>query len=321
MPIAISKQPLMVVAGPTASGKTGLAATVAKRLSGEVISADSMQIYRELRIGTARPTQEEMDGVPHHLLGFLPLTERYSVARYVQDAHAAIAAVAKRKNLPILCGGTGLYIQSVITNTTFSAQGDTSSARARLRREAKEKGGGALLERLRACDPETAGRLHPNDIGRIVRALEVYETTGVTMSEQIRLSREAPTPYKTCLLVLDFHDRQTLYDRINRRVDAMLEAGLLDEAKTVLQTEQAPTAMQAIGYKELAPYFAGERSLEEAVENLKRETRRYAKRQLSWFRRMTDAYFLYVDDYQSDAALAEAAVSRFQEWRKGKEQA
>lgn len=307
------KQPLLVVAGPTASGKTGLAVALAGRLGGEVISADSMQVYRELKIGTARPDEAEMGGIPHHLLGFLPLSERYSVARYTEDAHAAIRTVAARKRLPILCGGTGLYIQSVVTGTVFSEQPDTTAVRERLRREAEALGGQTMLERLRAFDPETADRLHPHDIGRIVRALELYETTGVTMSEQRRRSRALPSPYDTCLLILDFRDRQRLYDRINRRVDAMLAAGLLDEAAAVLQTAEAPTAMQAIGYKELAPYFSGNCPLAEAVENLKRETRRYAKRQLSWFRRMEDARFLYVDELQDEEALAEAAAASFLE--------
>lgn len=301
-----SLRPLAVVAGPTASGKTALAVELAKRLNGEVVSADSMQVYELLRIGTARPTEEEMGGVPHHLLGFLPLSVPYSVAQYSADAHAVMAQVEARGRLPILCGGTGLYIQAVTENLVFSEQAGDPDLRAALRERASREGGAVLLEELRRVDPVTAARLHPHDIGRIVRALEVYAVTGRTLTEQNRLSREGGPLYQTAGILLDFRDRQVLYDRINRRVDRMLEQGLLQEAEQVLSSEQAPTAMQAIGYKELAPYFRGEISLPEAVEKLKRETRRYAKRQLSWFRRMP-LQTLYVDDMPDGRGLTEQA--------------
>ena len=305
------KQKLMVVAGPTASGKTALAVALAKRLDGEVISADSMQVYKDARIGTARPTEQEMDGVPHHLIGFVPMSEAYSVAQYAADAHAAIADVAARGKQPILCGGTGLYIQAVLQNLTFSQEDSHEECRARLRREAEEQGGAELLTRLRAIDPDTADRLHEHDLGRIVRALEVYETTGRTMSEQRDLSRGTPSPYEATLAVLDFRRRQTLYDRIDRRVDEMMAAGLLAEARTLLSGDDAPTAMQAIGYKELAPAVRGEESLADAVARLKQSTRRYAKRQLSWFRHQPDARFFYVDDYAGVEPLLEAVLN---EW-------
>ena len=290
---------LIVIAGPTASGKTALSVGLAKHLGGEVISADSMQVYRDLQIGTARPTEEEMAGVPHHLVGTTPLSVRYSVAQYAADAKAAIAGVVARGRQPILCGGTGLYIQAVTENLAFSEEAgdETLSCRARLREQLGQVGGEEMLRRLALVDAETAGRLHPNDHGRILRALEVYELTGVTMSEWNRRSRAVPPPYDTRTIVLNFRDRAVLYDRIDRRVDGMLSAGLLEEAESVLASPDAPTAMQAIGYKELAPYFAGACSLEAAVENLKRETRRYAKRQLSWFRRYGDEAMVYVDDY------------------------
>lgn len=301
---------LLVVAGPTASGKTALAVALAKRLDGEVVSADSMQVYAEPVIGTARPSVEEMDGVPHHLLGFLPLSERYSVARYAADARAVLDEIYMRGHQPLLCGGTGLYIQAVTENLAFSEEtGDeTLALRERLREELAANGGEAMLRRLAAVDAPTAARLHPNDNGRIVRALEVFEQTGVPMSEWIRRSKATPPPYNTCMLVLNFRNRAVLYDRIDRRVDEMLRQGLLDEAQKILRSPAAPTAMQAIGYKELAPYLAGERTLAEAVDNLKRETRRYAKRQLSWFRRAAGAHILYVDDYPDRAALIEAAL-------------
>lgn len=309
--------PLLVVAGPTASGKTGLAVRLASRIGGEVVSADSMQVYADLSVGTARPTAEEMAGIPHHLLGFLPMNENYSVARYVEDAHRAIAEIHARGRQAVLCGGTGLYIQSLLDNLTFAEQDGDRSLRDELRARAQEQGGEALLEELRQVDPETADRLHPHDVGRIVRALEVYRTTGIPISEQARRARSAPSPYAPCLIVLDARQRQVLYDRINRRVDAMLEAGLLDEARRVLQSPHAATAAQAIGYKELAPYFAGECPLGEAVEHLKQGTRRYAKRQLSWFRRMKGAHFLYIDDYSRPDLLGDAAFALWEKHRKG----
>ena len=298
---------LLTVAGPTASGKTALAVALAKALGGEVISADSMQVYAEPFIGTARPSEEEMAGIPHHLLGFLPLTEEYSVARYAADAKAAIAAVKARGNRPILCGGTGLYIQAVTENLTFSPEDSHDACRTRLKARAAAEGSAALLEELRVIDPETAARLHQNDENRIIRALEVYETTGRTMTEQRRLSRLQPPPYDHTLLFLDFRDRAVLYDRIDRRVDRMLKEGLVEEAHRLLSAPTAATAMQAIGYKELAPYFEGTLTFEEAVANLKQATRRYAKRQLSWFRRLPSVT-LYVDDYATAADLAAAAL-------------
>ena len=304
--------PLPVVAGPTASGKTGLAVALAKALNGEVVSADSMQVYDGLRVGTARPTDEEMGGIPHHLLGFLPLAEKYSVARYMEDAAAAIAGILERERQPILCGGTGLYIQSLLENRRYAPGGGTDKLREALLVRAEREGGEALLRELEKGDPETAARLHPNDTGRIVRALELLYATGLTMSEQVRRSHPEPSPYAACLLVLDARDRQVLYDRINRRTDAMLQKGLLEEAELALRLSSGSTAVQAIGYKELAPYFEGVLALEEAVENLKRQTRRYAKRQLTWFRRMARleaAHFLYIDDYPDAAALADTALT------------
>ena len=302
---------LTVVAGPTASGKTALAIALAKRMSGEIVSADSMQVYDELMIGTARPSIEEMNGVPHHLIGHLPLTERYSVARYAADAKAVIERLQNNGVHPILCGGTGLYIQAVTENLAFSEEGGDESLtlRKQLQADYATYGGEAMRKRLEEHDPETAARLHPNDQGRIVRALEVALLTGVPMSEWIRRSRLEPPPYDTRMIVLDFHDRSVLYNRINQRVDIMLEQGLLEEAEAVLQSPYAPTAMQAIGYKELAPYFSGVCTLDEAVENLKRETRRYAKRQLSWFRRIETAHTLYVDEFADKEALIEAALT------------
>ena len=311
----LQRIPLPVVAGPTASGKTGLAVALAKKLNGEVVSADSMQIYRELSIGTARPTEEEMQGIPHHLMGFLPLEASYSVARYTQDAKAAIDGIWQRKKQPILCGGTGLYIQALTENLQFQQEpAGGGEVRRALQKRARREGGEALLRELAAVDPRTAERLHPNDVTRIVRALELTATTGITMSEQYSRSRREPSPYEVCLLVLDVRDRAVLYDRINRRVEKMAERGLLEEARRALCLAPGSTALQAIGYKELAAYFSGGLSLEETLEHLKRQTRRYAKRQLTWFHRMSAARFLYIDEYEDEAALQEAALRAIEEY-------
>lgn len=306
-----------VIAGPTASGKTALAVEMAKRLDGEIVSADSMQIYDGISVGTARPTSSEMQGVPHHLLGFLPLSAAYSVAQYVKDAKRAIAEIEERGKLAVLCGGTGLYLQSLIENITFSdAAVSSEDLRRELRKQFETEGGAALLAALKEVDPETAGRLHENDAGRIIRALEVYRLTGHTISEQAAQSRAVPADFDVCMLVLDFRDREKLYARIHARVDSMVQNGLLEEAKSVLSGPFAPTAMQAIGYKELKPYFDGALSLDETLDNLKKGTRHYAKRQLSWFRRMPQAQFLYVDDYDGLEQLTEAALTVWKQ-RKG----
>ena len=310
---AENRLPLVALAGPTASGKTALSVALAKRFSAEVICADSMQIYAGLSIGTARPTDEETQGVPHHLFGFLSPEEAYSVARYADDARRVIGEVHSRGHLPLLCGGTGLYLEAVLKNLQFAAEPESAAVRDRLKAEAAEKGNEAMLCALRAVDPETAARLHPNDLGRILRALEVFEVTGLTITEQKRRSRAVPSPYRSLLLVLDYRDRQTLYDRIDRRVDLMLSAGLAEEAKAFLSAGHAPTAMQAIGYKELLPWLAGEKSLAEAAEDLKQSTRHYAKRQLSWFRRMEQAEFLFADDYASLSELTDAAAQKITE--------
>lgn len=306
---------IAVIAGPTASGKTALAAEVAKRLHGEVVCADSMQIYRGMNIATAKPTIDEMQGVPHHIVDFLEPSEAFSVADYVELAHKVISDISSRGSLPIICGGTGLYIDSLTENIAFQQTVSETPVRSELKALAAEKGNAYLLEILREIDPECAARLHENNINRIIRAIEVYRTTGVTMSEQIRLSRQSGSPYSVCRICLDYRDRSVLYDRIDRRVDIMLENGLLDEAEKVLSDGTLKTARQAIGYKELAPYFSGELPLSECIDNLKRSTRRYAKRQLTWFRRNPDANWLYPDELGSE--LVGRAVGIIDNFLKG----
>ena len=264
--------PLLVVAGPTASGKTALAVTLCEALHGEVVSADSMQIYRGMDIATAKPSADELARAPHYLIGVIDPAARFSVAQYAPLAHAAIRDIHARGKLPILCGGTGLYIQAVTENLTLT-QG-----------ELEHGPGEGTWEALRAIDPAAAARIHPNDRKRISHALALYRATGVTLTEQNVRSRETPSPYRARMIFLNARDRQVLYDRIDARVDWMMAHGLVEEARGRRQ-EAGMTAAQAIGYKELEPYFLGACSLEEAAARLKQETRRYAKRQLSWFRR------------------------------------
>ncbi len=308
--MSAQRQPLLVVAGPTASGKTSLAIALAKALDGEVISADSMQVYGDIPIATACPTVAERDGVPHHLLGHVSLDEAYNVARYAEEARTAVADVASRKKLPILCGGTGLYIAAVTDNVRYASQDDKRAAmlRQRLQEEAAVEGDEAMWQRLRAVDPDLADKLHIHDRGRVLRAIEIFELTGVTMSEWHRRQKAEPSPYDVTMIVLDFHDRSRLYDRIDRRVDVMMRQGLLEETAAVVRLE-APTAEQAIGCKELRPYFNGECTLSEALEVMKRRSRQYAKRQLSWFRRIETATVLYVDEYDTAEELALAALA------------
>lgn len=293
------KIPLLAVVGPTASGKTALAVQLAKKYEGEIVSADSMQIYREISIATAKPDPLEQEGIPHHLIDCASINEEYNVARYVADAAKIIAEIAGRGKLPILAGGTGLYISSLVDNIVFSPSQRNDSLREALWQRIETEGAASLLQELRTFDPEMAASLHPNNCGRIVRAIEIYRTTGITMTEHNRRSRATPAPYRLCMLGIDYKNRQDLYHRIDLRVDRMIQAGLLEEARWFLNLPNAKTSAQAIGYKELSPYFKGEISLDDAVENLKRETRRYAKRQLTWFRRDKRVHWYYVDEHNS----------------------
>lgn len=285
---------VIVICGPTASGKTALAVELAKIYNGEVISADSMQIYTDMDIASAKPTPEEQQGIPHHLVGFLDPADSFSVADYVKMCDACVRDILVRGKTPIICGGTGLYISSFVDNLTFDDSEQDYEFREEMRRFAEENGNSALLERLREVDPETAETLHENNVGRIIRALEVYKTTGHTISQAKAMSRENPSPYEFVMITLDFADREQLHEHINRRVDDMVERGLVEEARQCFNQENRQTAAQAIGCKELYPYFLGERSLEECIEELKLRTRQYAKRQLTWFRRDKRIYRLEI---------------------------
>ncbi|MBQ9482688.1 MAG: tRNA (adenosine(37)-N6)-dimethylallyltransferase MiaA [Ruminiclostridium sp.] len=275
---------VVVVCGPTASGKTKLAVDIAREFGGEVVSADSMQIYNGMDIASAKPTEKEKMGIPHHLMDFLDPTEPFSVADYVVMARDVVSDIHGRGKLPVICGGTGLYINSLIDNIEFDDAGSDPVYRAELNSIAAERGNGYVLEMLRKVDPEVASQLHENNLKRIIRALEVYKLSGKTMTEQKAASRLHPSPYEPCMMMID-HPREVLYERIDRRVDMMLEAGLEAEAREFFTHTDYVTASQAIGYKELKPYIDGELGLAECVETLKRETRRYAKRQLTWFKK------------------------------------
>lgn len=298
-----SKIPVICVVGPTASGKTALSIALAKKYNAEIVSCDSMQIYGCMNIGTAKPSVEEMDGIPHHLIGFLDSDENFSVAQYVKLASEAIVDIRSKGKNVVIVGGTGLYFSSLIDNIVFNEQDGDPALRAELEQLSKQRGGEHLLEILRELDPEIAEKLHPNNVGRIIRAIEVCKTTGITMTEQQKIAREVESPYDPCIIGLDFSDRQKLYDRINLRVDLMLEQGLMEENRRLLNTKLSKTALQAIGFKEFLPYMNGEATLEECTENLKMQTRRYAKRQLTWFRRDTRINWVRPDEFDGFPAL------------------
>ncbi len=301
------KIPVIAVVGPTASGKTGLGVALARRYNGEVISADSMQIYKYMDIATAKPTKAEMQGVPHHLIDFLPPDKPFSVAEYVGLAREKIADVSSRGKLPVIVGGTGLYVSSLLENIEFSNSSSDEALRAELANIAREQGVDRLLEILGEFDSESRERLSgQKNAKRIIRAIEIYKTTGVTMTESLKKSRLNEPPYRCVKIGLRARDRNYLYERINNRVDEMLENGLIDETKRIIDLNLGQTAKMAIGYKELAPYLSGEVSLEEAVEGLKTETRRYAKRQLTWFRRDENINWLEIDAMPTDELIKSA---------------
>lgn len=300
---------VIAVVGPTASGKTSLAVSLAQKYHGEVVSADSMQVYRGMDIATAKPTPEEMGPIPHHLIDFLDPSEEFSVADYAKLAHKTIEEISMRGKQPFLVGGTGLYLDSVLDNIQFAQMKNDPQLERELLQLAQQEGHEALFAKLAEVDPETASRLHPNNLGRVIRAIVVYQLTGITMAEHQRRSREGPVKYQSLKIGLNYSDRQILYQRIEQRVDQMLDLGLLDEARQVFDNKTKKTAAQAIGYKELYNYFEGKISLEEAIDQLKRETRRYAKRQLSWLRRDKNILWFYPDSEDFNEILKKIAFS------------
>ncbi len=266
-------------------GKTALSIEIAKRVHGEIVSADSMQIYKEMDIGSAKPTKEEMEGIPHYLLDFVSPKERYSVADYKKEATKAIEEILKKGKTPIVVGGTGLYIDALIYNIDYPEIEFDETYRKQLERRVEQEGLPSLYEEANQIDEQAMKRISPNDQKRILRVLEVYHQTGKTKTEQELMSRQKEVPYDYQVYALTM-PREQLYDRINKRVDIMLEQGLVEEVKKILETyPEFPTAMQALGYKEIKEYLEGNVEKEEAIETIKQETRRYAKRQLTWFRK------------------------------------
>lgn len=281
------------VVGPTASGKTALAVELAKRLGGEIISCDSMQVYEKMDIGTAKVTEAEAGGIPHHLISLVPPTGSFSCAEYAALAREKISEISERGRLPILCGGTGLYLDSTLSVGGFSEAGRDGEYREALMKKSPDELYAELLER----DPESALKTHKNNVKRVIRALEIYYSTGVTKTEWDRRSREAESPYGAVIIGLDFKSRETLYERIDKRVDIMLESGLLSEVRALdCKAFREGTASEGIGYKELLAFIDGRVTLSEATEEIKKNSRNYAKRQLTWFRRNKAINWIYPDD-------------------------
>lgn len=292
----MEKIPVIVVVGPTASGKSEYAINSAIKLGGEIISGDSMQIYRKMDIGTAKPSFEEMRGIPHHLIDVADITEPFSAARFVELASAAIDDIVSRGKIPIIAGGTGLYIDTLISGISLSATEDDPILRESLFKEAEELGAEALHERLKKVDPESAESIHPNNVKRVVRALEMFIKTGMTKTELDRKSRETESIYAPHTVYITPKERETIYERIDRRVDKMFELGLSEEVEVLdkLGLRETPTASQAIGYKEFYPYFDGLCDLETVKANICLNTRHYAKRQLTWFNRKEADEIIYI---------------------------
>lgn len=292
---------LICICGPTASGKTALSVALAHQLHTEIISADSMQVYRNMDIGTAKPSLEERDGIPHHLFDVCSPGESFSVARYVELADEAAQKILSHGKIPIVVGGTGLYMDALIECSTFSGNDTDTAVREKYKRLAEEQGNEAVHACLQKVDPESADRLHPNNLKRVIRALEVFEQTGLTIGELNRQNKRPDPKYDAVMIGLCPADRQMLYDRIDRRVDQMLKLGLLEETRSLLEDGTLTgTAMQAIGYKELLGFLNGEQSLAECVELLKQRSRNYAKRQMTWLKRDDRIHWIY---YNSNEEL------------------
>lgn len=287
------KRPLIIITGPTASGKTALSIELAKQTGGEIISADSMQVYRHMEIGSAKVTKEEMDGVPHHLIDVLDPPEEFNVVRFQEMAKKAMEEIYGRGNIPILAGGTGFYIQALLYDIDFTETEEQSGLREELEETARTKGASALHVMLREIDPESAEAIHENNVKRVIRAIEFYRQTGRKISDHNREEREKTPPYQFLYYVLDL-PRPLLYSRIDERVDRMMESGLVEEVRALqaMGCTRDMVSMQGLGYKEILDYLNGELTLDEAVYILKRDTRHFAKRQLTWFRRERDVRWL-----------------------------
>lgn len=295
------KRKLIVIAGPTAVGKSRIAAELGRKTDGEIISADSMQVYKTMDIGSAKITLEEMLGVPHHMIDVADPREDFDVVRYADGARKSLQEIYSRGRLPILCGGTGFYIQALTRDIDFTETGSLPAYREELRHFAETYGNNALFEKLRAADPESCLVIHPNNIKRVIRALEYYKETGETISAHNKKEKEKDSPYDLLYFVIN-EDRSVLYKKIDRRVDFMLQAGLIEEV-SYLKAQgltRDMVSMQGLGYKEIMDYLDGKCTLPEAEQTLKQNTRHYAKRQLTWFKREKDAIWINREDFGND---------------------
>ncbi|MDE7444367.1 MAG: tRNA (adenosine(37)-N6)-dimethylallyltransferase MiaA [Lachnospiraceae bacterium] len=295
------KNKLIVLTGPTAVGKTALSIQLAKRIGGEIVSADSMQVYKYMDIGSAKITKEEMEEVPHHLIDMLEPDEEFHVFRFQEMAKEAIKGIYERGHLPILVGGTGFYIQALVYDIAFGEEEDHSAIRERLENTAREKGSAYLYEYLEKVDPDSAKIIHPNNQKRIIRALEFYELNGTPISEHNKRERQKESPYDFCYFVLN-DDRKLIYQKIDQRVDEMLAKGLVEEVRALKEMgfQKDMVSMQGLGYKEILSYLDGECTLDEAVYLIKRDTRHFAKRQLTWFKRERDVIWIDKKEFEYD---------------------
>ena len=295
------KKPMIILTGPTAVGKTDLSIQLAKAINGEIISADSMQVYRHMDIGSAKVTPEEMDGVPHHLIDVLEPEEEFNVVVFQKLAKEALTGIYERGHIPIIVGGTGFYIQALLYDIDFTENDGDTAIRRELEKLAQTQGAGCLHQMLQEIDPESAAAIHQNNVKRVIRAIEFYRQTGKKISLHNEQEREKQSPYQFLYYVLDT-DRKTLYERIDRRVDLMMEHGLVDEVKHLadMGCTRDMVSMQGLGYKEILDCLSGEITLEEAVYILKRDTRHFAKRQITWFKRERDVRWLELEQFQND---------------------
>ncbi len=301
-----TKRPLVILTGPTAVGKTALSIALAKAIGGEIISADSMQVYRHMDIGSAKITPEEMEGIPHYLIDVLEPDQEFNVVVFQELAKQAAAEIYSRGHIPIVAGGTGFYIQALVYDIDFTENDEDTAFRRTLEEQAKREGAEALYERLRAVDPESCESIHAHNIKRVIRAIEFYEKTGKKISEHNREQRQNDSPYNFAYFVLN-DDRERIYERINVRVDLMMAQGLVEEVRALRESgcRKEMVSMQGLGYKELLSYLEGETSMEEAVYLIKRDTRHFAKRQLTWFRREKEVIWVdkTVFDHDSQKIL------------------
>ena len=308
------KKPLIILTGPTAAGKTKLSIGLAKKIGGEIISADSMQVYKKMDIGTAKIRPEEMDGVPHYLIDVLDPFEEFNVVYFVEKAKEAMEKIYAAGHIPIIVGGTGFYIQALLYDIDFSQHEEKESYRKELEQLAREKGKEYLYEILKKVDPEYAQIVHFNNVKKVIRALEYHKETGGKLSEHNKEQRQKESPYNFAYFVL-YHDREILYERINKRVDIMMEEGLLSEVKRLIKKGYTKNlvSMQGLGYKEFFDYFDGTTSLEDTVDKIKKDTRHFAKRQLTWFRREKEVIWINKKEYEQEEALLTSVLDKIEE--------